>query len=86
MLEKIIQLLDDHFVFDDQEITAESDLRMELYLDDKDMENLIIALEDEFDIDLSDLDPDYLFIVDDIVNAVLNRQDYYPVSFTGEKL
>jgi len=73
MLEKIIQLLDDHFVFDDQEITAESDLRMELYLDDKDMENLIIALEDEFDIDLSDLDPDYLFIVDDIVNAVLNR-------------
>jgi acyl carrier protein len=73
MLEKIIQLLEDHFVFDDQEITIESDLRMELYLDDLDMENLVIALEDEFDLDLSNLDADYLFTVEDIVNVVSGK-------------
>lgn len=73
MLEKIIQILENHFVFDDQDISLESDLRMDLYLDDLDMVNLVIALEDEFDLDLSDLDPDYLFIVEDVLNTVSSR-------------
>ena len=73
MLEKIIEILDNHFVFDDQDISLESDLRSELYLDDDDMENLVIALEDEFDLELQDIDPDYLFTVEDILNLITKK-------------
>ena len=73
MLEKIIEILDNHFVFDDQDISLESDLRSELYLDDDDMENLVIALEDEFDLELQDIAPDYLFTVEDILNLITKK-------------
>lgn len=73
MLEKIIELLDSNYVFDDQLIVAESDLRSDLYMEDDDMQNLVLTLEDEFNLDLSDVDPDYLFTVEDVVNLITKR-------------
>ena len=69
-LEKIQQMLSEHLGLDIQEITPTSHLIDDLGADDLDIIELIIAIEEDFSIEIEDGDSEAAMTVNDFVTLV----------------
>ena len=70
MLEKVIAVLADKLSKDEAEITAESNIREDLGADSLDMVEIVMGLEDEFDIEIPDEDAEKIKSVGDAVEYI----------------
>ena len=70
VLEKIKAILSTQFDVDADSITADTDLVDDLGADSLDMVEVIMALEDEFDIQIKDEDLETLKCVSDLVDYI----------------
>ena len=59
------------------QVTEEADLVVDLGADSLDIIEVIMALEDEFDIEIHDADAERLHTVGDYVNFVAERKDVH---------
>jgi acyl carrier protein len=76
MLDKVIEILLDFTTIDKDKITESSELMADLGLNSLDVVNLVVAFEDEFDIEIPDTKIKDLITVADIVKVLeLDRRD-----------
>ncbi len=67
MLEKLKEIIVDYVDVDPSEITEASDVRKDLGLNSFDLVNMVVALEDEFGVSISDKDIVSFYTVSDII-------------------
>jgi acyl carrier protein len=67
MLDKVIEILSDFTTIDKDKITENSELIADLGLNSLDVVNLVVAFEDEFDIEIPDTKIKDLITVADVV-------------------
>ena len=72
--EKIIQLIAEATKIDPAKIKADSHFIDDLNLDSLDMVELMMKMEDEFDIEIAESDTDSLKTVSDVVNYINTKQ------------
>lgn len=70
MLEKIIAILSEYTVVDPEKITEKTNFKNDLALDSLQLINLAGAVEEEFNITLSDRDAMNLLTVGDVIRFV----------------
>lgn len=70
MLERLKEIIADYVEIDVSEITEDSDIRTDLELSSFDLVNMIVALEDEFDVSISDQDIASSYKVSDIMKLL----------------
>lgn len=70
MLERLKEIIADYVEIDVSEITEDSDIRTDLELSSFDLVNMIVALEDEFDVSISDQDIASSYKVSDILKLL----------------
>ena len=73
VLEKVSQLIADQFGIDADAITMDTAFVEDLNADSLDVVELIMALEEEFDITVEDAEVENISTVGDIVNYVKSR-------------
>lgn len=73
MLERVIEVLADKLSKDAAEITAESVIREDLGADSLDMVEIIMGLEDEFDIEIPDEDAASIATVQEVVAYIESK-------------
>lgn len=73
MLEKVIAVLADKLSADEASITAESNIREDLGADSLDMVEIVMGLEDEFDIEIPDEDAANITTVAEVVAYVESK-------------
>lgn len=71
--EKVKNLLVDELDLDENEVTMESNLREDLGADSLDMVDLIMSIEDAFDIKVEESDTASIKTVGDIVNYIASK-------------
>jgi acyl carrier protein len=71
MLDKVIEILSDFTTIDKDKITENSELIADLGLNSLDVVNLVVAFEDEFDIEIPDTKIKDLITVVDIVKFLV---------------
>ncbi len=71
--EKVKNLLVDELDLDENEVTMESNLREDLGADSLDMVDLIMSIEDTFDIKVEESDTASIKTVGDIVNYIESK-------------
>ena len=69
MVEKIIELAKENLSIDG-EITATSSFKEDLEVDSLDLMELVMALEEEFDIEIPDADAEKVVTVGDVVDYI----------------
>jgi acyl carrier protein len=74
MLDKVIEILSDFTTIDKDKITENSELIADLGLNSLDVVNLVVAFEDEFDIEIPDTKIKDLITVADIVQILDNNK------------
>lgn len=74
ILEKIKEVVVDKLEADAEEVTLESHFIDDLGADSLDVVELIMGLEDEFDIEISDEEAEDLLTVGDAVTFIVERQ------------
>ena len=70
VFEKLRTLLSEQFDIEEEEITMESRLTDDLGADSLDVVDLIMAIEDEFQVEILDEDIEKVVTVGDIVNYI----------------
>jgi acyl carrier protein len=70
MLDKVIEILSDFTTIDKDKITENSELIADLGLNSLDVINIVVAFEDEFDIEIPDTKIKDLITVADIVQIL----------------
>ena len=75
VLEKVKMLLADQFGIDEDTITADTSFREDLNADSLDIVELIMALEEEFGINVEDEDAENVETVGDVVSAIKEKID-----------
>jgi acyl carrier protein len=70
MLDKVIEILSDFTTTDKDKITESSELIADLGLNSLDVVNIVVAFEDEFDIEIPDTKIKDLITVADIVQIL----------------
>jgi acyl carrier protein len=70
MLDKVIEILSDFTTIDKDKITENSELIADLGLNSLDVVNLVVAFEDEFDIEIPDTKIKDLITVADIIKVL----------------
>jgi acyl carrier protein len=70
MLDKVIEILSDFTTIDKDKITENSELIADLGLNSLDVINIVVAFEDEFDIEIPDTKIKDLITVADIVKVL----------------
>ncbi len=70
VFEKIKVILSEQFDIEEEEITSEIRFREDLEADSLDLVELIMAIEDEFEIEVDDEDVDKISSVGDVVNYI----------------
>ena len=73
MLEKIQQLLSEQFGFDESSITEETDFKDDLGADSLDLYELVMALEDEYSVEIPADDLTDINTVGDIMNYLREK-------------
>jgi len=68
--ERVREIIVEHLELDDDQVTLESDIRNDLATDSLDCYEIMISVEDEFDIGIKDEDANSCKIVQDLVNLV----------------
>lgn len=74
VFEKIRALLSEQLDIEEEEITMESKLAEDLGADSLDVVDLIMAIEDEFEVEVLDEDIEKVVTVGDIVNYVSDNR------------
>ena len=74
VFEKLRTLLSEQFDVEEDEITMESKLAEDLGADSLDVVDLIMAIEDEFEVEVLDEDIEKVVTVGDIVNYVSDNR------------
>ena len=74
ILEKVIEILAEELDLDTEEIKAESSLQEDLGADSLDVVEIVMALEDEFDIEIPDEETGSIKRVQDIVNYIESKK------------
>ena len=72
--EKIKELIVDQFGIDENNIKRESSISDDLAADSLDIVELIMQIEETFDIQIPDSDTESLKTVDDLVKYIANRE------------
>jgi acyl carrier protein len=70
--EKIRKLISEQFNIDEEEIGLETNFREDLNADSLDLVELIMALEDEFDLEIEDEDIEEIITVGDAIKYMNN--------------
>ncbi|MFA5524773.1 MAG: acyl carrier protein [Tissierellales bacterium] len=73
ILEKVKKLIAEQLDVEESEITLESSFQEDLDADSLDVVELIMAIEDEFDIEISDEEAEKIATVKDAVNYIQNN-------------
>ncbi len=74
VFEKVKEIIVDSLGCDEDEVTLEADLQEDLGADSLDAVELIMAIEDEFDIEISDEESANMHTVQNIVDYITNNQ------------
>lgn len=74
ILEKVKNLIAEQLDFDESEIELESSFQDDLEADSLDVVELVMALEDEFDIEIPDEEAEKLSTVKDAVDYIENNK------------
>lgn len=74
VLEKIIAILSSQFDIEESEITAETNIRDDLGADSLDLVDMLMSLEDEFDVEIPDDEIEKLSTVGDVVAYIEEHQ------------
>ena len=70
--ERIISLISDQFNVDESSINLETSFRDDLNADSLDLVELIMALEDEFDLEIEDEEVEAIKTIGDSINYIKN--------------
>ena len=70
MLEKVIEIIEDKLNLEGVEITAESNFKDDLNADSLDLFELIMALEDEFGVEIPSEDLENIATVGDVIEYI----------------
>ena len=73
-MEKVVTLLSEQLGVDKDKITADSDVVKDLGADSIDVVQLLMAMEDEFGVTVTEDDASNLKTVEDIVSLIDNRK------------
>ena len=73
VFDKIKELIVDQLGIDDAEITMNTNLMKDLEADSLDAVEIIMAIEDEFDIEIPDEEAEKMQVVSDLVKFVEDR-------------
>ena len=73
IFEKVADILKEQF--DAEEVTMDTDIMNDLGADSLDIVDLVMSLEDEFDIEIPDEDVEGIKTVGDIVKYIEDNQD-----------
>ncbi len=74
VFDKIREILADQFDVDADEITADTDIEQEFQADSLDIVDLMMSIEDEFDIEVPDSAVDEIKTVGDLVKFIESNQ------------
>ena len=77
---KVIKIVAATLGFQDAEVDCSSELTHDLNADSLDMVELVMALEEEFDIEIPDEDAEAVNVVGDVVAYIANRVPDFTVS------
>jgi len=69
-LNKVIDVICEQLVVNKEDVNSESDIVQDLGADSLDVVELIMAIEEEFDIQISDDEAEKIVTVGDIVSAI----------------
>ena len=70
--EKIIKLISEQFNLNEEEINLETNFREDLNADSLDLVELVMALEDEFNLEIEDEDIEEIMTVGDAIKYINN--------------
>jgi len=73
VFEKIKALISDQFTYDEEKITMETSFVEELNADSLDIVELIMAIEEEFDIEIDENEVDNVKTVGDVVSFLSDK-------------
>ena len=74
VFEKIRTILADQLDKNEEEITLETDIAADLGADSLDVVEMIMSIEDEFDVEIPDEEIENIKTVGDVVNYIQSRQ------------
>lgn len=69
---KLLEIISTQFNIDQKDITLETSFKDDLNADSLDLVELVMALEDEFDLEIDDEDVEKIKTVGDAVNYIKN--------------
>lgn len=73
ILEKLKAILSEQFDVEEDEITSETNIQDDLGADSLDVVDLIMSIEDEFEVEIPDEDVENIKTVDDVVKYIEPR-------------
>jgi len=73
VFEKVRRILEEQLGFEEEDITMESSISNDLGADDLDKVEIIMSIEEEFDIEIPDSDVEKLNTVGDYVEYIKNN-------------
>ncbi|KAB7668608.1 acyl carrier protein [Bacillus sp. B1-b2] len=73
VLERVTKIVVDRLGVEESEVTLEASFKDDLGADSLDVVELVMELEDEFDMEISDEDAEKIATVGDAVNYIGNR-------------
>ncbi|HWJ80474.1 MAG TPA: acyl carrier protein [Niallia sp.] len=73
VLERVTKIVVDRLGVEESEVTLEASFKDDLGADSLDVVELVMELEDEFDMEISDEDAEKISTVGDAVNYISNR-------------
>ncbi|PLR77605.1 acyl carrier protein [Bacillus sp. V3-13] len=74
VLERVTKIIVDRLGVDENQVTLEASFKDDLGADSLDVVELVMELEDEFDMEISDDDAEKIATVGDAVNYIKNSQ------------
>lgn len=75
IFDKLKELVVDQLGVDDDEVTAEATIQEDLGADSLDLVDLVMAVEEEFDVKIADEDLEGIKTVGDIVDYIAENKD-----------
>lgn len=74
ILERVTNIIVDRLDVDEEQVKLEASFKDDLDADSLDVVELVMELEDEFDMEISDEDAEKIVTVGDVVNYIQNHK------------